>query len=61
MLDNRNFPALLMQAALLDRLGQVTRLEFDRVERNPPFDKATFSFTPPPGVDIVGRSPARAP
>jgi outer membrane lipoprotein-sorting protein len=43
---------------LLDRLGQTTSLEFERVERNPQFDKAVFSFIPPPGVDVVGRSPA---
>lgn len=47
----------LRRMTLLDRLGQTTRLEFERVERNPQFDKAVFSFIPPPGVDVVGRSP----
>lgn len=48
----------LRRMTLLDRLGQTTQLEFDHIERNPGFDKSTFSFTPPPGVDVVGRSPA---
>lgn len=48
----------LRRMMLLDRLGQTTSLEFERVERNPQFDKAVFSFIPPPGVDVVGRSPA---
>jgi outer membrane lipoprotein carrier protein len=42
---------------LIDRLGQTTRLEFTRIERNPRFDAATFTFVPPPGVDVVGRAP----
>jgi outer membrane lipoprotein carrier protein len=41
-----------------DRLGQTTRLEFERIERNPRLDAGEFSFTPPPGVDVVGRAPA---
>ncbi len=48
----------LRRMTLLDRLGQTTRLEFERIERNPRFEKSTFSFTPPPGVDVVGRPPA---
>ena len=48
----------LRRMTLLDRLGQMTRLEFEQVERNPRFDKTVFSFTPPAGVDVVGRSPA---
>lgn len=43
---------------LVDRLGQVTRLEFDAIERNPRLDAGLFRFTPPPGVDVVGRAPA---
>jgi outer membrane lipoprotein carrier protein len=49
---------VLRRMVLLDRLGQNTRIEFDRVVRNPPLEAAEFSFTPPPGVDIVGRAPA---
>lgn len=51
----------LRRMLLLDRLGQTTTLEFDHIERNPRFETSTFSFTPPPGVDIVGRSPAATP
>ena len=47
----------LRRMMLQDRLGQTTELEFERIERNPPLDPALFSFTPPPGVDIVGRAP----
>ncbi|MBM4218642.1 MAG: outer membrane lipoprotein chaperone LolA [Gammaproteobacteria bacterium] len=47
----------LRRMTFMDRLGQTTRLEFTRIERNPRFDPATFTFTPPPGVDVVGRAP----
>jgi outer membrane lipoprotein carrier protein len=43
---------------LIDRLGQVTRLEFDGIQRNPRLEPDLFRFTPPPGVDVVGRAPA---
>ena len=49
---------VLRRMTLLDRLGQTTELQFDRVERNPRLDERQFSFTPPPGVDVVGRAPA---
>lgn len=39
---------------LADKLGQTTRLEFSNLERNPPLDPARFTFTPPPGVDVIG-------
>ena len=48
----------LRRMTLLDRLGQTTELEFSRIERNPRLDPALFRFTPPPGVDVVGRAPA---
>jgi outer membrane lipoprotein carrier protein len=47
----------LRRMTLVDRLGQTTRLEFSRIEVNPRFDAGTFSFVPPPGVDVVGRAP----
>jgi outer membrane lipoprotein carrier protein len=50
----------LRRMTMLDRLGQTTELEFERVERNPEFEGDTFRFTPPPGVDVVGREPAPA-
>jgi outer membrane lipoprotein carrier protein len=51
----------LREMILVDRLGQTTRIDFDHVERNPHFDASTFRFTPPPGVDVVGRAPPTAP
>lgn len=44
----------LRRMTIVDRLGQTTRLEFSRIERNPRFDEGDFRFTPPPGVDVVG-------
>jgi outer membrane lipoprotein carrier protein len=48
----------LVRMLLVDRLGQATRLDFERIERNPRVDAEAFRFTPPPGVDVVGRAPA---
>ena len=48
----------LRRMTLLDRLGQTTELEFSRIERNPKIDASQFRFTPPPGVDVVGRAPS---
>jgi outer membrane lipoprotein carrier protein len=47
----------LRRMTLLDRLGQTTEIEFERIERNPRLDAALFRFTPPRGVDVVGRAP----
>jgi outer membrane lipoprotein carrier protein len=47
----------LQRMQLTDRLGQVTELEFSALERNPPLDAGLFRFTPPPGVDVIGRAP----
>ena len=47
----------LRRMMLVDRLGQTMRIEFDRIERNPRLDASIFSFTPPRGVDVVGRAP----
>ena len=46
----------LRRMTLLDKLGQTTELEFSRIERNPRFEADTFTFVPPPGVDVVGRA-----
>jgi outer membrane lipoprotein carrier protein len=46
----------LRRMTLVDRLGQTTRLDFSRIERNPRFAPGTFTFVPPPGVDVVGRA-----
>jgi len=47
----------LRRMVLVDRLGQTMRLEFERIEHNPRLDASIFSFTPPAGVDVVGRAP----
>lgn len=50
---------------LTDALGQVTRIEFTELVMNEPLDDALFTFTPPPGVDVIGvgepSAAARAP
>jgi outer membrane lipoprotein carrier protein len=40
---------------LADKLGQVTQLTFTHPMRNAKFPADLFSFTPPPGVDVIGR------
>jgi outer membrane lipoprotein carrier protein len=42
---------------LADKLGQVTQLTFTHPSRNAKFPADFFSFTPPPGVDVIGRGP----
>ena len=39
---------------LYDSFGQTTKIRFTNVERNPTLPDASFRFTPPAGVDIVG-------
>lgn len=39
---------------LEDNFQRRTRLDLDKVERNPSLDKGLFEFTPPAGVDVVG-------
>ena len=44
------------------KLNQITRITLDRVEKNVKFDAGQFTFTPPPGVDVVGTAaPAALP
>lgn len=50
----------LRRLLLFDRLGQTTAIEFSKVERNPRIDATIFRFTPPAGVDVVGRAPGGA-
>ena len=45
----------LQQMNLTDNLGQRTEIAFSGWRRNPTFAKGTFAFTPPKGVDIVGK------
>ncbi len=39
---------------LFDSFGQTTKIRFANFERNPPLPDASFRFTPPVDVDIVG-------
>jgi outer membrane lipoprotein carrier protein len=41
---------------LADKLDQVTQLKFTHPMRNPEFAPNLFSFSPPPGVDVIGRA-----
>jgi outer membrane lipoprotein carrier protein len=57
---------LLKYMQLADKLGQTTSLEFSKLERNPPLDPSRFTFTVPPGADVIGdastpAAPARKP
>ncbi len=45
---------LLVSLELEDCFGQHTRLDFQKLERNPALDPALLKFAPPPGVDVVG-------
>ena len=47
----------LVQMLLADKLNQVTRLDFTHAVRNQPLAADLFKFTPPPGVDVIGRAP----
>jgi outer membrane lipoprotein carrier protein len=44
----------LKRMILEDKLGQTATVMFDHVERNAPVQPAEVSFTPPPGVDVIG-------
>lgn len=44
----------LVRMEVVDTLGQRTELVFSGWKRNPAFDRGTFRFVPPAGVDVVG-------
>ncbi len=44
----------LRRMLLADKLDQVTRLTFSHSQRNEKLPAELFSFTPPPGVDVIG-------
>jgi outer membrane lipoprotein carrier protein len=44
----------LKRMILDDKLGQTATILFDHVERNGPVKPEEVSFTPPPGVDVIG-------
>jgi outer membrane lipoprotein carrier protein len=46
----------LVSLELEDSFGQRTRLDFQKLERNPTLDPSLLKFTPPPGVDVVGEA-----
>ncbi len=46
--------AALKFMELADKLGQTTHLEFSQLERNPTLDPSRFTFTVPPGADVIG-------
>lgn len=43
----------LREMALLDNLGQKTRIYFNDVKLNPAVPASKFVFTPPPGTDVI--------
>ncbi len=45
----------LARMLLADKLNQVTSLSFSAAHRNVKLAPDLFSFTPPPGVDVIGR------
>jgi outer membrane lipoprotein carrier protein len=45
----------LVRMLLADKLNQVTSLKFSATRRNVALPSDQFSFTPPPGVDVIGR------
>lgn len=45
----------LVRMLLADKLNQLTELNFSHAVRNQPLAPDLFSFTPPPGVDVIGR------
>ncbi len=47
----------LRKMLLADKLNQVTRLTFTNSHRNEKLSADLFSFTPPPGVDVIGLNP----
>jgi outer membrane lipoprotein carrier protein len=51
---------VLKYMQLADKLGQTTSLEFSKLERNPPLDPSRFTFTVPPGADVIGDASSQA-
>ncbi len=45
----------LVRMMLADKLNEVTSLRFSAARRNAPLPADEFTFTPPPGVDVIGR------
>ena len=45
----------LKRMILEDKLGQTATVMFDHIERNGPVSQQEVSFTPPKGVDVIGK------
>jgi outer membrane lipoprotein carrier protein len=45
----------LKRMILEDKLGQTATVTFDHIGRNGPVAPEEVSFTPPPGVDVIGK------
>ncbi len=45
----------LAQMFLADKLNQITQLTFTHPTKNPKFAPDLFTFSPPAGVDVIGR------
>ena len=45
---------LLKYMQLADKLGQITTLEFNNVQKNPSLDASLFLFKVPEGADVIG-------
>jgi outer membrane lipoprotein carrier protein len=43
----------LEKMQFIDALGQKSVIDFGQWNRNPAFTKSTFSFDPPPGLDVI--------
>ena len=60
--ENNNFETVslafsegeLKAMEMSDNFGQVTRLKFSQIVKNPKLPKNRFKFTPPKGVDVIG-------
>ncbi len=48
--DGRELKRMILE----DKLGQTATIQFDQVERNGKVAPDEVSFTPPPGVDVIG-------
>lgn len=61
--ENSNFEAVslafadaeLIAMEMKDSFGQITRLEFRNVIKNPRVANSKFNFIPPQGVDVIGQ------
>jgi chaperone LolA len=45
----------IIAMGMIDNFGQITRLEFNNIIKNPKLTKSQFRFVPPKGVDVIGQ------